>query len=422
MDITVGDIMQTTADRERTDQGLFVPKQRLATLRHNNIVADWLKSYKAGTQNSYLTAMDELLADLQTTPQDLVDLLNLSPPDFKHQVKRVIGDMLADDRMYAAKNLSKMAISFASHNDTPIKFSHGEHVRVSVIKTEYVLRPEEVYDVADVATGISNPRSPRNKALIKTDWVTALRRNALSSLRCGAIEGYSESDCPIPLRVGNEKQEIGVGKLWCIDRKISSYGVKFFYTFIAKEAFLDIQEWLAYRKKTIGPYDPKDYLFGTTWYNHRETSAIGNPLAGNYIWTIYNHALRAVGIDTRTTTFHKLRDAWKSVMIRAEADPEVREAMMAHKMPGSGGFYFDHHDVEMALAEYVKADWGRAGNHKLNRLEQRVDNIEKTNAVVAQQAQTISIMQAQMDIMKDMMKGMFTVNMPRANSTTEKSV
>ncbi len=40
-------------------------------------------------------------------------------------------------------------------------------------------------------------------------------------------------------------------------------------------------------------------------------------------------------------------------------DPNFKEALMGHKLQGSRGNYFDHHDLETLEREYMKANFGR---------------------------------------------------------------
>lgn len=117
---------------------------------------------------------------------------------------------------------------------------------------------------------------------------------------------------------------------------------------------------------------------------------IGSQMSQISVWWMFKNALKNVGINRENMTFHKLRASFKSIMIAADCDEEVREVLMGHAPPGSQKNYFEFHYVEMALKEYKKADWSRAGTHRLDKLEQ--DNKElRGNKAAKTAASTIPI-------------------------------
>jgi integrase len=367
--------------RQWDKDGRYMPKQALVNLRNDSIVEDWLKDYPKSTADNYLSNFNTFLVESAKTPKE-VHAMNAA--ELKRKIKSVCGSLVQQRRQYTAKNVMLALSSFAAHYDKHVKFSYGERIRVGKIKNEYILKPHEIYALAEIAAGTSVPQNPRNKALIKTDWVTALRKNAIRSLRWGAVLEYSEADCPIPLKVGNEFQTIGNG-LWCIDDKLSGYGVDYYYTFIAKEGFLDILEWQQWLKKNGRDVQKNKYIFSQI---HND-----DPMPPTELWYIYKNNLDKIGIDKQQSTFHKLRDAFKSIMIKAEVDEEVREVMMGHVPKGSMKNYFDYHDVEMVRKQYMKADWTRTGLHRIDRIEK--ENMQLLTTVIELQKQVAELKRTQ---------------------------
>lgn len=360
------DMAQQSIETERY-RGKFAknPNSQFAKILRDPVLRDWLENYDKGTREGYGYTMSDMLEFAEITSEAL---RTSTPEEVKRIAKNFMAYKIEQGRPGAVPNIYKATKSFCEHYDIAAKFKRGDRIRVGMVKTEHVPLPREVWALAEAASAKSQPYSPRNKAVILTAWTACFRENAVCKLREGALAGYSESDCPIPVRVGNEFQKIG-SELWCTDDKISGYGLDYFYTFIPKVAFLAIREYQDWLRK-IGKYDsdPKAYLFKPERASRRQG------LSENSCWSMFHQAMPVVGIKPCTCNFHKLRDAWKSVMITAQVDSEVREAIMAHKEKGSGGNYFAYHDLEMIRKEYAKADWSRTSSHKLDKLQE--ENME----------------------------------------------
>ena len=366
-DISIKELMATQNLRD-PDTGVFVGNMQCSHLRNDPIVQDWLALYPPGTQNLYRSTFNIFLNVSGVTTEDLVAM---ETPKLKAPTKSVMGSLLNGGRVSAAKRVMNVMKSFGNHYDKYMRFAYNEKVRVGRIKNQIPPKPDQVYKIAAAAAARSQPASPRNKAMVLFDWVTALRSNAICFARCGAVMGYSENDCPIPLKVGNKFQKVG-GDLWVTDTKLSGYGVDYYYTFIAKEGFLPTMEWLKWREQHLGSYKESDYLFCVTTGGGlgAHTERIGGKISPRANWEWFKEALPYAGIAKESMTFHKLRASFKSVIIGAGVDEEVREVMMGHAPEGSAKNYFDFNDVEMARKKYKMADWTMTGTARLDKLEQ----------------------------------------------------
>lgn len=387
-DTTIGALMSTnsTTDIEEKYAG-FKPNMSLAVLRRSELITEWLGSYSKATRLTYLSHWN-ILCD--KSGKSTEELYKLDDKEFKRTVKAALGALVVQGKTFTAKNVLTAAKSFAAHFEKNIKFAHSERIRTGRKKNQEGLKSYDIYAVAEAASGVSNPRNPRNKALIKTDWIAGLRENAILKLRCGAVLDYKEEDCPIPLKVGNEFQTIGENGLWCIDDKLSGYGVDYYYTFIAKEALVDIQDWLHWRKANIGSYEAKDFLFcRVKAEEHGRPLDINQPPTPQTVWATFKSALDTIGIDRTKTTFHKLRNSFKSTLIKAEVEEEVREVLMGHAPTGSKKNYFDGHDVDMIRTQYAKADWSRVGSNRIDRIEK--ENQDLRGLVMDMQGKMINI-------------------------------
>lgn len=134
-----------------------------------------------------------------------------------------------------------------------------------------------------------------------------------------------------------------------------------------------VTDWLGWLKKNRGAPEKKDYLFSQYHKMHPGQYQMDD----SCVYLNFKAAVKHANVKG-DTTFHKLRDAFKSVMIWAEVDEEVREVMMGHKPTRSKGNYFDNHDLEMVRNWYVRADWSKERKSRITQLENKVNQHEAT--------------------------------------------
>jgi hypothetical protein len=229
----------------------------------------------------------------------------------------------------------------------------------------------------------SRPANPRNKAIVLFGFMTGMRRNAVQSALCGMVKGYSEEDCPIPIQVHSEDFLPLLGhnnKVWATDDKLKSNNYDFIFTFLDKEGFLAIQDYLEWRKRIYGSIEDDEPLFAKLGsYAYKQLG-----LSGVELWRIFKQGLRTTSINPTSCSFHSLRRAFKKVCIKGGVDYEAREAMMGHKVPGSAKSYWDNHDLEMVRKEYLKCDWSSTGTHQVSRIQKELEEMKMQNMVLTE--------------------------------------
>jgi hypothetical protein len=103
--------------------------------------------------------------------------------ELKKHVLRVKDGMTAENRFYAAKHLLKAITSFALHYEKVIKYSYSQRVRTSIVKTEYVPEPPEIYQIANAASVLATKsrqsdkmtRGASTRNYLPMAWTTTIR-------------------------------------------------------------------------------------------------------------------------------------------------------------------------------------------------------------------------------------------------------
>lgn len=106
-EISIKELMQAKAERTYG----YKPNMRLAVLKRNATIAEWLRGYKPRTQGIYLGAMDRLLTATNKTPEELRDV---DAPTLKRLGKSMMGDLVSQDKRHPAKTMMKTLVSFAA--------------------------------------------------------------------------------------------------------------------------------------------------------------------------------------------------------------------------------------------------------------------------------------------------------------------
>jgi len=103
----------------------------------------------------------------------------------------------------------------------------------------------------------------------------------------------------------------------------------------------------------------------------------GNPMSIEDVRRIVKTAAKQIGIPSDRIWPHCLRKAFRKTLYESGVDPDVAEALMGHKLPGSRGNYFDYHDKDFVKKEYMKGFWDRIGINRIRKLEKEFVEIEK---------------------------------------------
>jgi len=114
---------------------------------------------------------------------------------------------------------------------------------------------------------------------------------------------------------------------------------------------------------------PEDPIFVTEG-NLEETK--GKPLCPKHVNEIVKTAAQQIGIERDRIWTHCLRKAFRKTLYQGGLDPDICEALMGHKLPGSRGSYFDYRDTNFIEEEYMKAPWERLDINRIRALERKI--------------------------------------------------
>lgn len=163
-----------------------------------------------------------------------------------------------------------------------------------------------------------------------------------------------------------------------VDRKLSAYGIGYYFTFLHEEAARALKAHLDTRREDgWGPKD-RDPVFVT-----EGTTSQGKPITALHLIEVVKNLAKQIGIEPDTIWTHCLRKSFRKQLYRAGVDNDLAEALMGHKLAGSKGSYFDFKDVEFVEKAYLSAFWSRISLSRITHLEEQVGELRDLRAEVA---------------------------------------
>ncbi|MHA1722829.1 MAG: tyrosine-type recombinase/integrase [Candidatus Baldrarchaeia archaeon] len=302
------------------------------------------------------------------------EFLNLPDDEIKTCIKRACLAKNAEGKYGFTQNMFYIILRFLEVNGRSVSFTKTEKRLLLKRQSkraakEYIPTREDIYRMVDSFPRRDERQWLRGRALILCLWQSGVRLNCLLSWTWGIFKDklYPEPQVPVPIKVVAKRPE-GV---WNVaeDTKLSKYNVGYYYTFLHKEAAKALKEYLDARIRDgwiPRDSDPIWVTEGKGWFNKNQ------PLDRIGAWRIVKTAALHAGINPDTVWPHCFRKAFRKTLYMSAVDPDVAEALMGHKLPGSRGNYFDYHDVEFAKREYMKGFWDRIGINHVRKMEEEI--------------------------------------------------
>ena len=368
--------MKPIEERKRDEMGRLLPEPRNFTpLLRCEAVKMFADTYPTDrARNSALHTLKWFLDFNSVGPEEL---LSMSDDEIKMCIKKACLAKAAEGKGEMSRFLYYVVQRFLTVNNRIIQFTRTEKKQLfkkkpKRIAKQYIPTREDIYRMVDSMPRINYRQWLRNRALILCLWQSGVRNNCLVSWTWGIFKNqlYPEPKIPVEIKVVASRPE-GVYDV-AQDIKLSKYNVQYYYTFLHKEAAHALKAYLDARMED--GWKPKDS--DPIWVTEAQNCK-GNPMSIEDVRRIVKTAAKQIGIPSDRIWPHCLRKAFRKTLYESGVDPDVAEALMGHKLPGSRGNYFDYHDKDFVKKEYMKGFWDRIGINRIRKLEKEFVEIEK---------------------------------------------
>ena len=307
-------------------------------------------------------------------PEEVLSLSNL---EIKKCVRKALLSKTSQANYAAARRMFYVVRRFLELNDKEVTFNHTERKALlrrvpKKIGKQHIPTREEIYRMVDAVPRKDVRQQSRARALILCLWQSGVRASCLCTWVYGMFKKqlYPEVKAPVKIKVVANKPE---GVTDCaMDRKLSSYNVGYYWTFLHEEAAQALRDYLDQRKASGWQPEDDDPVFVTEGTVSRD-----QPLDPTHLLGVVKSCAQQIGLDPDTVWTHCLRKAFRKSLYRGGVDGDVAEALMGHKLPGSRGSYFDYHDVNFAVNEYKRGFWARVDIDRIRDLENQIGELKK---------------------------------------------
>jgi len=205
---------------------------------------------------------------------------------------------------------------------------------------QYVPTPEEIYRMG-YASG-----SAKNRAMIFTLYTSGLRNSTLRALRYRDVRELEKGLAVVKIPVYPEMKEVVPA---------ACKGNIPYYTFIDPETIKALKEYLEDRKLRFGEITEGEPLFCSDSNKVPREKQRFTPVSKNGLDRMVKRAARQAGIEEwGAVTAHSLRKAFESALRNNRLDPEDREFLMGHILPGTQDPYYDYTKTEDLRKKYMK--------------------------------------------------------------------
>jgi integrase len=293
-------------------------------------------------------------------PQQLVEL---GDKEAKAIIKRVSQEKLQSGHAAMARRIQIAMKGFFEANDRELRFRKVERIKVPAKKVSVEVIPDKIqaYNMADVS------RSLRNRSIILCAFQSGVRIGCLCKWRYGHVKDqlYPEIKVPVRIKVTSD-----------MDSKIAGYGLSYYYAFLAAEGAQALKDYIEERKRKGWVPKDDDPIFVT-----EGTASRGEQLTPQHVWEIVKNAAEKASFKREAVWTHVLRKTFRKVLNGTPIDEDTKETLMGHKLPGSRGSYFDYHDVDEVAEKYMKVEWGRTPETRIEKqLREAREEIETLKA------------------------------------------
>jgi len=357
--------------RERSKHGRFASGEHsYSPLLKSDAVQMLAQSFTPQSRASQLYQLKFFLDINMLSPKEA---LALPDRELKACIKKAVLHKRQKGNFAAGRKVFYIVRRFLELNDREIYFN-GTEKKVLLkqvpkkITREYIPTREDIYRMVDSYPNKGSLPKKRGKAIILCLWESGLRVNALCSFTYGIFKNQIlGNNGAIPIKVVAERGH-GVYDV-AQDTKLSSYAVNYYYAFLGIEAQAALKEYFEERMKNGWKPKDSDAVF-VTHGNVKEQN--NKPVKPENVLELVKNAAKQIGIAPDTIWTHCLRKSFRKTLYSSGIDPDVAEALMGHKLGASRGSYFDYHDIDFVLAEYLKANFTRIGASRIRQMEKEL--------------------------------------------------
>jgi len=360
-------------ERARQKHGWFIGSPRsYARLLKAGSVKKLAESYTLKALPSNLYCLEKFLGFNNLSPTEFLSLPDL---EVKECIRNAIMQKRREGHYAQARKIFYVIRRFLELNEREVHFKYTQKkVMLKQIPTkngECIPTREEIYRMSDAFPDKGKLQRLRGQAIILSLWQSGVRSSCLCSWVWGM---FKDNLWPlkevIPIKVHCNRNK---GTTDCAeDTKLSSYSVKYYYTFLNFESAKALKDYLEERKAQGWIPKDSDPVFVTEG-TIKETN--GRPLTSQHINEIVKNGAKQIGIEPRCFWTHCLRKSFRKTLYESGIDNDICEGLMGHKLPNSRSSYYDYHDVNFARKFYIKGNWSNVGHDRILQLEQQSDEI-----------------------------------------------
>lgn len=298
------------------------------------------KQKASKTRYNALIALDQLCVHSRKEPQELA---RLSSAQASRAVQAFV-DKLHDD----GKSIRYLNVLLDYYKPFFVAngFKNGKELDLERYRQparyrktkEYIPTPEEVRNMAFASKVL------RNRAIILTLYMSGLRLHTLVALVYKDVKSELESNNKIvKLPVYPEMKE---------RHPDACKGMIPYYSYVGDPALQAIRDYIKTERPDIKPSEP---LFCATSTNIAYDIRRNMIIDGRSIEKMVKTAAKNAGIEEwKHVTPHCLRKAFEFAMRSSKLDPDDREFLMGHILPGTKDAYYAKDKIEYLRAEYAK--------------------------------------------------------------------
>jgi integrase len=358
---------------ERDEHGWFkAGEPNYSFLLKSKAVQFFEKSWPVTARGGQLHYLKWFLDYVDMGPEEF---LGLSDEEVKNCIKRACLLKVGEEKYSASRRVFYVAKRFLEINGREVNFNRSERGMLlkrirKKLGREYIPSREEIYRMVDAVPDKGFRQQLRERAILLCLWQSGVRASCLCSWRYGMFRDQLWPSIKVPLRIKVlAHRPRGINDC-AVDRKLSSYGMGYYYTFLHEEAAKALRDYLDARMRERWTPRDSDPVFVTEGSTSQD-----KPISSMHLIEIVKNMGKQIGIDPDSIWTHCIRKSFRKALYRAGVDNDVAEALMGHKLAGSKTSYFDYKDVALVEKEYLSGFWGRISVSRITHLEEEVGGL-----------------------------------------------
>ncbi len=365
--------MEASGVSDRGEFGWWKAREpNYSFLLKSDVVQLFAKSWPESARGGQLHFLRWFLEFVDKGPEEF---LGLSDEDVKSCIKRACLQKVGEEKYATSRRIFYVVKRFLEVNGREVGFNRSERGMLlkriqKKLGSECIPTREDIYRMVDAVPDKGFRQQLRERAILLCLWQSGVRASCLCSWRYGIFKEQLWPEVKVPVRIKVlAYRSRGVNDC-AVDRKLSRYGVGFYYTFLHKEAGEALRGYLDARKRdgwVPGDGDPVFVTEGTTSQDR--------PISSMHLIEVVKNMAKQIGIRPETIWTHCLRKAFRKTLYKGGLDNDIGEVLMGHKLPGSKTSYFDYHDIDFVEKEYLKGFWERMSVNRITHLEEEIGGL-----------------------------------------------